>query len=79
MIILKVVFQSYLGKHCKIPYGSGSVFGFFSQDHVRVGDFVIKDQVEFFDFNCPKFHSCFKICYVFIALMLCQLLSFRNL
>nr|XP_023888089.1 aspartic proteinase A2-like [Quercus suber] len=33
-----------IGKHCKIPYGSGSVFGFFSQDHVKVGDFLIKDQ-----------------------------------
>ncbi|KAI8003727.1 Aspartic proteinase A2 [Camellia lanceoleosa] len=30
---------------CKIHYGSRSIFGFFSQDNVRVGDVIIKDQV----------------------------------
>ncbi|XP_019180056.1 PREDICTED: aspartic proteinase-like isoform X2 [Ipomoea nil] len=34
-----------IGKSCKIPYGSGSLSGFFSQDHVRIGDAVIEDQV----------------------------------
>ncbi|GMY28052.1 aspartic proteinase-like [Fagus crenata] len=33
-----------IGIHCKIPYGSGSVSGFFSQDNVKIGDFVTKDQ-----------------------------------
>lgn len=33
-----------IGKHCKIPYGSGSISGFFSQDHAKVGESVIKDQ-----------------------------------
>ncbi|RYR02800.1 hypothetical protein Ahy_B06g081623 [Arachis hypogaea] len=30
---------------CKIPYGHGSIYRFFSQDVVKVGDIVIKDQV----------------------------------
>lgn len=34
-----------IGVSCKIHYGSGSIYGFFSQDNVRVGDAVIKDQV----------------------------------
>jgi len=63
-VILKFVFQFYLGMHCKIPYGSGFISGFFSQDNVKVGDFLIKDQVGFVG--------------VFIALMLCKFLSFRN-
>ncbi|KAG0496487.1 hypothetical protein HPP92_001178 [Vanilla planifolia] len=33
------------GKSCKITYGSGSISGFFSQDHVLVGDLSVKDQV----------------------------------
>ncbi|XP_024022915.1 aspartic proteinase isoform X2 [Morus notabilis] len=33
-----------IGIPCKIPYGSRSISGFFSQDHVKVGDVVIKDQ-----------------------------------
>ncbi|KAM7463223.1 hypothetical protein LguiA_031344 [Lonicera macranthoides] len=37
--------DSDLGKYCKIPYGSGSIYGFFSQDNTRVGDLVIKNQV----------------------------------
>ncbi|KAK6930375.1 Saposin B type, region 2, partial [Dillenia turbinata] len=34
-----------IGKSCKIRYGTGSISGFFSQDNLQVGDFVIKDQV----------------------------------
>lgn len=33
------------GKSCKITYGSGSISGFFSQDHIQVGDLSVKDQV----------------------------------
>ncbi|CAA6653839.1 unnamed protein product [Spirodela intermedia] len=32
------------GKSCKISYGSGSIYGFFSKDNVLVGDLTIKDQ-----------------------------------
>lgn len=74
-VILKSVFQFYLGIHCKIPYGSGSLSGFFSQDNVKVGDFLIKNQVGFV--GLPKV-SCFKLVSVFIAMMLCNFLSFRN-
>lgn len=35
----------YVGKSCKIPYASGSLSGFFSQDNIRIGDAVIEDQV----------------------------------
>ncbi|KAL0919051.1 hypothetical protein M5K25_011119 [Dendrobium thyrsiflorum] len=39
--------SSYIknGKSCKITYGSGSISGFFSQDHLQVGDLVVKEQV----------------------------------
>ncbi|KAL6186174.1 hypothetical protein ACLB2K_042295 [Fragaria x ananassa] len=33
-----------IGIHCKIPYGSGSVSGYFSGDNVKVGDIIVKDQ-----------------------------------
>ncbi|KAF7113235.1 hypothetical protein RHSIM_RhsimUnG0146600 [Rhododendron simsii] len=39
------MFGSDIGVPCKIRYGSGSIYGFFSQDNVRVGGVVIKDQV----------------------------------
>ncbi|CAL9179193.1 unnamed protein product [Musa hybrid cultivar] len=32
------------GKSANIHYGTGSISGFFSQDHVTIGDIVIKDQ-----------------------------------
>ena len=35
----------YAGTPCIIPYGQGSIYGFFSQDNVQVGDVIIKDQV----------------------------------
>ena len=35
----------FLGKPCKIIYGSGAISGFFSQDDVKVGDLIVKDQV----------------------------------
>lgn len=34
-----------IGKSCKIIYGSGAISGFFSQDEVKVGDLIVKDQV----------------------------------
>ncbi|KAK9084449.1 hypothetical protein Scep_030920 [Stephania cephalantha] len=33
------------GNFCKIPYGSGSIYGFLSKDNVRVGCLTVKDQV----------------------------------
>ncbi|XP_027360130.1 aspartic proteinase oryzasin-1-like isoform X2 [Abrus precatorius] len=35
---------SEIGIPCKIPYGQGSIYGFFSKDNVQVGDIIIKDQ-----------------------------------
>lgn len=32
------------GKSAAIQYGTGSISGFFSQDHVKVGNLVVKDQ-----------------------------------
>ncbi|RYR02031.1 hypothetical protein Ahy_B06g080879 isoform A [Arachis hypogaea] len=32
------------GTSCKITYGTGSISGFFSQDSVKVGDVVVKNQ-----------------------------------
>ncbi|RWR95150.1 aspartic proteinase [Cinnamomum micranthum f. kanehirae] len=34
-----------IGKSCSIRYGSGSIYGYFSQDNVQLGDLVVKDQV----------------------------------
>ncbi|CAN6445560.1 unnamed protein product [Victoria cruziana] len=34
------------GKSCDIHYGTGAIAGFLSQDHVQVGDLVVKDQVK---------------------------------
>ncbi|GAV89649.1 Asp domain-containing protein/SapB_2 domain-containing protein/SapB_1 domain-containing protein [Cephalotus follicularis] len=33
-----------IGKPAEIHYGTGAISGFFSQDHVQVGDLVVKDQ-----------------------------------
>eukprot|EP01018_Ginkgo_biloba_P010104 Gb_24363 [translate_table: standard] len=33
------------GKSCDIHYGTGAMSGYLSQDHVTVGDLVVKDQV----------------------------------
>jgi hypothetical protein len=35
----------YTGVPCEIPYEDGYIYGFFSQDNVKVGDIIIKDQV----------------------------------
>lgn len=37
-----------IGKSSKIPFGTGSVHGFFSQDNVKVGGAVLKQQVPVF-------------------------------
>ena len=42
---IKLSLEKYAGIPCKIPYGQGSIFGFFSQDNVQVRDIIIKDQV----------------------------------
>ncbi|XP_038694076.1 aspartic proteinase-like [Tripterygium wilfordii] len=38
--------SSYIsnGKSAEIHYGTGAISGFFSNDHVKVGDLVVKDQ-----------------------------------
>lgn len=33
------------GIPCKIPYGSGYISGFLSQDDTKIGHIIIKDQV----------------------------------
>ncbi|XP_077226954.1 aspartic proteinase A1 [Tasmannia lanceolata] len=33
------------GKSCDIHYGTGAISGFLSEDHVQLGDLVVKDQV----------------------------------
>lgn len=38
-------FFNRAGKSAAIHYGSGSISGFFSEDHVTVGDLVVKSQV----------------------------------
>lgn len=42
---LKLLLGQYSGTPCKIPYDDGYIYGFFSQDNVKVGDIIIKDQV----------------------------------
>ncbi|TYH27465.1 hypothetical protein ES288_A02G072300v1 [Gossypium darwinii] len=34
-----------IGKPCKINYGSGMILGFFSEDNIKFGDLVVKNQV----------------------------------
>ena len=38
------------GTSAEIHYGTGAISGFFSQDSVRLGDLVVKNQVFFFFF-----------------------------
>lgn len=38
---------SYVGKTAEIHYGTGAISGFFSQDHVKLGDLAVKNQVTF--------------------------------
>ena len=37
--------MNFAGKSAEIQYGSGSISGFFSNDAVKVGNLVVKDQV----------------------------------
>jgi len=45
MLILKFLFGKCPGTSCRIPYGHGHIPGFFSQDNLRVGELIVKDQV----------------------------------
>lgn len=38
-------FDPSTGKSADIHYGTGAISGFFSEDHVKIGDLVVKDQV----------------------------------
>lgn len=38
---------TFIGKTAEIHYGTGAISGFFSQDHVQVGDLVIQSQVKY--------------------------------
>lgn len=40
-----LVFSCCVGKPAAIQYGTGAISGFFSEDHVTVGDLVVQDQV----------------------------------
>lgn len=44
-MILVLVFVA--GKSAEIHYGTGAVSGFFSQDHVKLGNLALKNQVNF--------------------------------
>lgn len=44
LIFLSFFFWSE-GTSAEIQYGTGAISGFFSQDHVRLGDLVVKKQV----------------------------------
>ncbi|KAH9651954.1 Aspartic proteinase A1 [Citrus sinensis] len=37
-------FDPSTGKSADIHYGTGAISGFFSEDHVKIGDLVVKDQ-----------------------------------
>lgn len=37
---------SGVGTSCKIPYGSGSIYGFLSRDNVGVGGITVEEQVQ---------------------------------
>jgi Eukaryotic aspartyl protease len=43
--LIACIYKFFTGKPAAIQYGTGSIAGFFSQDHVTVGDLVVKDQV----------------------------------
>ncbi|PHU23569.1 Aspartic proteinase [Capsicum chinense] len=42
---MHLLWRSTAGKHCKIPFGTRSVHGLFSQDNVKVGSSVTNQQV----------------------------------
>lgn len=35
----------FAGKSAEIHYGTGAISGFFSQDHVKLGDLIVTNQV----------------------------------
>ncbi|XP_039050227.1 aspartic proteinase oryzasin-1-like isoform X2 [Hibiscus syriacus] len=46
-----------IGKPCKINYGSGMILGFFSEDNIKVGDLVVKNQDISVGNVAPLWHS----------------------
>lgn len=54
-----------VGKPADIHYGTGSISGFFSLDHVEVGDLIVEDQVSHasvLQFNSRWLPPCCQIC-----------------
>lgn len=41
----RILLMYCAGKPADIHYGTGAISGYFSQDYVKVGDLVVKDQV----------------------------------
>ena len=41
----------HAGKSADIHYGTGAISGFFSEDNVKVGDLVVKNQVILISFS----------------------------
>lgn len=47
LFLISHVFILNVGKSAEIHYGTGAISGFFSQDHVKVGNLIVEDQVIF--------------------------------
>jgi len=57
----------YAGTPCTIPYGEGSIYGFFSQDNVQVGDVIIKDQVSVLTSVCFQSDYAVLVLLIFVT------------
>jgi len=58
-----------IGKPASIRYGTGAISGYFSNDDVKVGDIVVKEQVKRFIRLHISEYSCELIsnCYIYIS------------